>query len=208
MQKSFGAERTIGISYFGLLRWQPIAVLSTSCYMVVAFFPFDTQRCSIEIASLDLPSTAVNLTFLPTPINKGLHEKQGDWKLDKTTNESTLITEGNDTVYSLLKFGLVIERLPDHYFMIVIFPTILTAVLTFVTFFLPLKSGVRIGYILTVVLALVVLLTLFADTKPSAATYPSVLGKIIVFCIHACTIIPVVCINKSDSGVITVLSFN
>ncbi|CAG2208751.1 CHRNA6 [Mytilus edulis] len=174
LEKNFGAERIIRIFYFGVLRWEPIAILSTSCVMVVAFFPFDVQRCYIELASLDLPSTAVNLTFLHTPINKGVHTPQGDWELKRTEHRSTGLMAGS-VKYSLLKFGLVVKRLPGHYFMIVIFPNIITAVLSFATFFLPLKSGVRIGYILTVVLALVVLLTLFADTLPSSSKYPSVL---------------------------------
>lgn len=155
-------------------------MLSTACTMFVAFFPFDLQRCNIELASLDLPSTVLNLTFLPTPINRGVHTPQGDWELKDATESSYVISEG-ELKYSVLEYGLVVKRLPGHYFMIVIFPNILTVVLSFATFFLPLKSGVRIGYILTVVLALVVLLTLYADALPSSSKYPSVLGKVSIF---------------------------
>lgn len=174
--KNFGAERTIRISSAGGLRWEPLAVLSTSCAMIVAYFPFDKQGCSIELASFAIPSNAVNLIFASKPVHLGLHDANGDWEVLNTNYRSLKIYEG-EVYFSILKFELVIKRLPGHYLLIVILPTILTAVLTFVT----LKSGTRIGDIVTVVLALVVLLTLFADTIPSAARYPSILGKLTGF---------------------------
>lgn len=155
-------------------------MLSTSCYTIVAFFPFDRQYCNIELASLDYTSDAVNLEFMPKPINLGIHSSQGDWEVVKVRNSSYSIIAG-DMIYTILQFKMVLKRLPGHYVMIIIFPTVLTAVLTFVTFFLPLKSGVRVGYILTVVLALVVLLTLLSETMPSSTKYPSVLGKVTLF---------------------------
>ncbi|CAG2208752.1 unnamed protein product [Mytilus edulis] len=86
-----------------------------------------------------------------------------------------LYIDDDGVAYPVLHFGIAVKRLPLHYVLIVILPTILTAVLTFIAFFLPLKSGTRLGYIVTVVLALVVLLTLFADKIPSAAKFPSIL---------------------------------
>ncbi|CAG2246462.1 CHRNB1 [Mytilus edulis] len=80
--KNFGAERTIRISSAGGLRWEPLAVLSTSCAMIVAYFPFDKQGCSIELASFELPSNAVNLIFASTPVHLGLHDENGDWEYD------------------------------------------------------------------------------------------------------------------------------
>ncbi|VDH98298.1 Hypothetical predicted protein, partial [Mytilus galloprovincialis] len=174
VEKNFGAESTIRISSDGTLRWEPIAVLSTSCAMNVVFFPFDSQNCTIELASFGISSKEVKLEISSYALNLGLYKSHGDWSVEHTASQSSSITESGED-YSLLIFNLVLKRLSGHYIMIVIFPTILTAALTFVTFFLPIKSGIRIGYILTVVLTLVVLLTLYADTMPSTTHYPSIL---------------------------------
>ncbi|VDI23312.1 Hypothetical predicted protein [Mytilus galloprovincialis] len=148
--------------------------------MFIAFFPFDHQICYINLASLDYPQRVVSLHLLNRSkdwfiLHIDLEEiSQGDWKIEETYNyRKTFWTRTEPK--QMLKFGIHLKRLSGHYIMIVIFPTILTAALTFLSFFLPIKSGVRIGYILTVVLALVVLLTLFADTMPSTTRYPSIL---------------------------------
>ncbi|XP_071145445.1 neuronal acetylcholine receptor subunit alpha-3-like [Mytilus edulis] len=175
LQKNIGDERPIQIFNNGTIVWKPIVMLSTFCKMFIAFFPFDYQLCHINLASLDLPNTAM---YLFPIISSIYHEPilQGDWQIAYTPSYGfhatfETISGSND----MLQFWIGLKRIPGHYLMIVVFPTVITAILTFVTFFLPLKSGIRIGYILTVVLALVVLLTFFAETMPSSTEYPSIL---------------------------------
>lgn len=171
-------------------------MLSTFCDTRVYFFPFDIHNCSLELTSLDLPDSTVCLTYLKTPVDVSTCVSQADWKVVETTNYYNYTTfcerypefTGYFEWYSKINFKLKLKRLPGHYIMIVIFPTILTAMLTYAAFFLPLKSGVRIGYIVTVVLAYVVLLTVFADTLPSSTKFPSVLGKI-TFYEHSFTLL-------------------
>lgn len=78
------------------------------------------------------------MSFLEPPIirDRNPHVQAG-WEVVNNYTYGTTTT---------LKFILEVNRLPGHYIMIAIFPTILTAILTFVAFFLPLKSGGRIGY--------------------------------------------------------------
>ncbi|XP_071145030.1 acetylcholine receptor subunit alpha-type acr-16-like [Mytilus edulis] len=175
LENKLGAGRTIRISNAGQLRWEPIAVLSTACAMVLAWFPFDRQRCFIKLASMDHPYYEVYLIFKSTAVDTRLHETQADWELVETLQDYSYIFDDDGVAYPVLKFGITVKRLPLHYILIVIVPTILTTVLTFIAFFLPLKSGTRLGYIVTVVLTLVVLLTLFVDKIPSAAKFPSIL---------------------------------
>ncbi|XP_052081207.1 neuronal acetylcholine receptor subunit alpha-3-like [Mytilus californianus] len=174
LRKNLGAEKTVRIQYDGEVRWEPPAVLSTSCDMDVTFFPYDSQTCDIELASWGFPADAVNLTFFKTHINLEDYRPDGEWDLTTTSQYPSQLIE-DDLVFSELLFRIELERFPGHYIMSVIFPTILTAVLTFVTFFLPLQSGGKIGYILTVLLALAVLLTLFSGSMPTTSKHTSVL---------------------------------
>ncbi|XP_063409913.1 acetylcholine receptor subunit alpha-1-A-like [Mytilus trossulus] len=172
---SLGADRPVMISKSGKLVWNPIAMLSTSCFTIVVLFPFDSQYCKIELATIPIQSYGMFLDFLPQPVNLAIYKKQGDWEVEEHLHFESWLELEEGWIPQLM-FGLFLKRrFPGHYIMIVMFPTILTALLTFVTFFLPIKSGARIGYILTVVLALVFLLTLFADAMPSSTEYPSVL---------------------------------
>ncbi|VDI11173.1 Hypothetical predicted protein [Mytilus galloprovincialis] len=162
------------IQYDGEVRWEPPAVLSTSCDMDVTFFPYDIQTCEVELASWGFPSTAVNLSFLKTHVNLNNYRTNGEWDLLSTDQHHGAIIE-DDLTYSELLFSLHVQRLPGYYLMSVIFPVIVTAVLTSVTFMLPVESGEKVGYILTVLLALAVLLTLFSDSLPTTSKHTSVL---------------------------------
>ncbi|XP_063402632.1 acetylcholine receptor subunit alpha-type unc-38-like isoform X2 [Mytilus trossulus] len=174
LQKSLGAEQTVRIKYDGEVLWEPSAVLSTACDMNVKYFPYDSQSCTIELASWGFPTDAVNLEFLETGINTSKYNEDGEWDLISTYSKNKTIIDGK-LKFSELLFEMEFKRYYSHYLMSVIFPTILTAILTFVTFFLPLESGDKIGYILTVLLALAVLLTLFSDSMPTTSKHTSVL---------------------------------
>ncbi|XP_063410798.1 neuronal acetylcholine receptor subunit alpha-3-like [Mytilus trossulus] len=162
------------IQYDGEVRWEPPAVLSTSCDMDVTFFPYDIQTCEVELASWGFPSTAVNLSFLKTHVNLNNYRENGEWDLLSTDQHHGELIE-DDLTFSELLFSLHVQRLPGYYLMSVIFPVIVTAVLTSVTFMLPVESGEKVGYILTVLLALAVLLTLFSDSLPTTSKHTSVL---------------------------------
>lgn len=126
---------------------------------------------------MDLP-IAIQLKILKTPLyTDETHFSVGEWKIETSVAYDYTVIGGWD---KMITFTMEVARYPSHYLTIIIVPTVVIAILTYVTFFLPLKSGVRIGYILTVVLAMVVLLTLFADTMPPSSRFPSVIGKIVV----------------------------
>ena len=57
------------IRYDGEVRWEPAAILSTSCDMDVTFFPYDSQTCDIELASWGFHTDAVNLSFYKTDVS-------------------------------------------------------------------------------------------------------------------------------------------
>ncbi|CAG2246460.1 unnamed protein product [Mytilus edulis] len=178
LDKNLGAERPVKIESSGLLIWKQIAILSTFCSVNVLFFPFDRHICQLQLASLDLSVDDIQLEFSTEPVTTPL--LQEGWQILTSTYSGLLTTSTSFDWNYMLTFNIEVQRYPGHYIMIIIFPTVLTALLSFVTFCLPLKSGVRIGYISTVVLALVFILTLFADTMPSSTRSPSILGKVTI----------------------------
>ncbi|CAC5413832.1 unnamed protein product [Mytilus coruscus] len=171
---SLGDDTTVRIRYDGEIRWEVPAILSTSCDMDVTIFPFDSQTCDIELACWGFHTDAVNLTFLKTNLDLEDYSINGEWNIVSTSQHTSELTE-EGLVYSELLFRIVFERLSNYYVTSVIIPVIITAVLTSVTFILPVESGEKVGYILTVLLALAVLLTLFTDSMPTTSKHTSVL---------------------------------
>lgn len=164
------------IQYDGEVRWEPPAILSTSCDMDITYFPYDSQACEIELASWGFHTDAVNMTLYRSNINLVEYRTNGEWDLVSTSQTTNELLDEDNLAYSELLFRIVVKRLPSHYVMSIIFPVIVTAVLTSVTFILPVDSGEKVGYILTVLLALAVLLTLFADNMPTTSKHTSILG--------------------------------
>ncbi|CAG2205653.1 CHRNA6 [Mytilus edulis] len=105
LRKNLGAEKTVRIQYDGEVRWEPPAVLSTSCDMDVTYFPYDSQICEIELASWGFPADAVNLTFSKTHINLEDYRPDGEWDLITTSQYPSELIE-DDLVFSELLFRI------------------------------------------------------------------------------------------------------
>ncbi|CAC5421172.1 CHRNA3 [Mytilus coruscus] len=169
---NLGDDTTVRIRYDGEIRWELSAILSTSCDMDVTYFPYDSQTCDIELTSWGFHTDAVNLTFLKTNLDLEDYSINGGCNIVSTSKHSSELTE-EGLVYS----EIVFEILSNYYILSVIIPVIITAVLTSVTFILPVESGEKVGYILTVLLSPAVLLTLFADSMPTTSKHTSVLVR-------------------------------
>jgi len=55
-------------------------------------------------------------------------------------------------------------------------PIVLTSLLVVLVFIVPVESGEKVSYVLTVFLSLAVLLTIVADSLPSTSITTSILG--------------------------------
>jgi hypothetical protein len=75
------------ISSDGEVKWQPPAILETSCDMDVTLFPFDVQTCNIQVASWGFYTDAVNVIFSQNEINIENYYKNGEWELVGSTRE-------------------------------------------------------------------------------------------------------------------------
>ncbi|XP_060067327.1 acetylcholine receptor non-alpha chain-like [Ylistrum balloti] len=163
------------VKYTGEVKWDPPGVYETQCEIDITWYPFDKQKCSIELTSWGYISDHVTLEHNVTYVNLEDYEPNGEWNLLNTGLSTSILYEEGET-FSQLLFSLEIQRRNGYYILNVIFPILLIAVLTTVTFLLPADSGEKISYILTILLALAVLLTIIADAMPTTSLNTSVLG--------------------------------
>lgn len=166
------------VKYDGTVRWDPPGLYQTHCDIDTTWYPFDEQKCYIELASWGYTKDFITLSTPRTTVNLEDYKTNGEWVIAKTEIQATELVENGER-FAQLEFILLIDRRSGYYIMNIIFPIVLTAVLTTVQFLLPADSGEKISYILTVLLALAVLLTLIADGMPTTSLQTSILGILV-----------------------------
>ncbi|XP_060062769.1 neuronal acetylcholine receptor subunit beta-4-like [Ylistrum balloti] len=141
----------------GVTKWKPFEVLETMCEIDITKFPFDTQVCKLVFRMWTTESQDLKFVLRDPAINLLSYEANGVWELRSATIELVL---GHAIIL------LTLDRRPQHYMLTLICPIILLSVLSIFTFIIPVNSGEKMGYSMTVYLAFAVLLTIFSSSLP------------------------------------------
>jgi len=97
-----------------------------------------------------------------------------------------------DTDESAVIFTVIIKRKPLFYLLNVLSPNIMLSLLSTFTFVLPISSGERSGYCITVFLSLAVFLTIVASQMPKNSEQTSALAVYLLFMTILSTLIVVI----------------
>lgn len=151
--------------YNGVAIWAPGDVMTTTCSIDVTYYPFDTQNC--EIMFLPWGSVANEIHFHVTgkEVSRNFFTENGEWSLEKATAASGLISD----TYPVYTISLKLKRRPTFIVVNVVLPVLFMGMLNVLVFFLPAKSGERVSYSITVLLAIAVFLTLVGDNMPKTS---------------------------------------
>lgn len=169
----------------GAVRWDPPGQYFTHCDIDVTYYPFDYQKCSIEITTFAFTADVVPLNKTNDEVNVEDFKENGEWILVSSNVEMQILTE-NGEIFSQLVFKLIFKRRPGYYLTNVVYPVILVSLLTNLVFLLPADSGEKISYILTVLLAQAVLLTLIGDSMPTTSKHTPVIGITVQYINRCC----------------------
>ena len=118
--------------------------------------------------------------------------ENGQWELTKTDVTSSVITEirnGITRSHSQLDFWVYLKRRDQFYNTNIMLPMVLSSFLAMLTFTVPVGSGEKLSYILTVLLTIAVFLTIVGDTLPSISLTTSILGNQILIINYYCYIV-------------------
>ncbi|XP_060070491.1 neuronal acetylcholine receptor subunit alpha-2-like [Ylistrum balloti] len=165
----------------GHVKWEPPGIYDTHCEVDITWFPFDRQTCYVELTSWGYTIDVVNLSHHKTNINLEDYKQNGEWIIEGTAIAWNELT-ADGSRYSQLEFIVHLARRPTYYFMNMIFPVVLISFLTTLVFILPVESGERISFSITVLLSLALLLTLISDIMPTTSIHTSILS-IYIMCI-------------------------
>ncbi|XP_060065619.1 neuronal acetylcholine receptor subunit alpha-6-like [Ylistrum balloti] len=133
------------------------------------------ERLMSQISGWPYNTDDINLTHKFPYITTNDYQLNGEWLLSSTYVLS-VVEDGQRR----LNFVMQLERLSAFYTMNVIVPILMTSLLTPMVFKLPSESGERVSFILTVLLALEVLLTVVSANMPATSLHTSVMEVYLV----------------------------
>ncbi|XP_069122461.1 neuronal acetylcholine receptor subunit beta-3-like [Argopecten irradians] len=169
--KPFTAVQAIGIPTFGITYfsdgwavWTPGDNYDTPCEADVTYYPFDNQSCTFRFSDWTQIPGSIRFVAPSSQIGLGLYVINPMWDV---TN--TMISLQKDEFGHFIFFGIHFKRLNGFYVLNLIMPLCLISFVNIFVFVLPAESGERIGFSITVFLALSVLLTIMSENLPQTS---------------------------------------
>ncbi|OWF37793.1 acetylcholine receptor subunit alpha-like [Mizuhopecten yessoensis] len=147
----------VKVYYDGRMEWNPFEVFETKCDIAIKRFPFDCQKCKLVLRMWTSGAEDVKFGLRDSVLNMVSFEPNGVWDLRSSKIE---LDRGNAIV------SLELDRRPEHYLLTLICPILLLSFLSIFTFVIPVDSGEKMGYSMTVYLAFAVFLTIVSSSLP------------------------------------------
>ncbi|XP_045197832.2 neuronal acetylcholine receptor subunit alpha-5-like [Mercenaria mercenaria] len=157
-------------SYNGVAQWSVADVFHCTCSVDLTSFPWDIQTCTLEFTVWAYKVHEIQLIAWPAIIDLNQFETNGQWIL-----LSKRVYTKYHPVKSVLAFEFVLKRRPLFFVVNILLPIVSFSVLNLAVFIIPIDSGERISFSLTLLLSIGVFLTLIsANLPPNAETMASI----------------------------------
>ncbi|XP_071159692.1 acetylcholine receptor subunit beta-like [Mytilus edulis] len=165
----------------GNIVWNPSGIYEVSCESDITYYPLDTQQCTVKISSWAYTAAEVSLEFGNESVDLSFYSANGEWDLVYSSSSRSGSKSRGGIAFSSLTFAIKLQRRPMFHVINTLFPVALMAVLIAMVFKLPVDSGEKIGFSLTVLLAYAVYLTMISDNIPSTSVNICYLSIYLVF---------------------------
>ncbi|KAG7273509.1 hypothetical protein CRUP_015885 [Coryphaenoides rupestris] len=180
------------VSPNGCVYWLPPAIYRSACPIIVNYFPFDWQNCSMVFRSQTYSANEVELflkeedgyTLEWVDIDPEAFTENGEWVIRHRPAKKVINTQytKDDLEYQEVVFFLIIQRKPLFYIINIIAPCVLFSSLGLLVFFLPAKAGgQKCTMSITTLLGQTVFLFLIAKKVPETSKAVPLIGKYLMF---------------------------
>ncbi|XP_038645297.1 acetylcholine receptor subunit alpha isoform X2 [Scyliorhinus canicula] len=188
------------LDYTGKVIWTPPAIYKSYCEIIVTYFPFDQQNCSIKLGIWTYDGTRVAIFPENDRPDLSIFMESGEWVMKdyRGWKHWVYYTCCPDTPYLDITYHFVMQRLPLYFVVNVIIPCLLFSFLTGLVFYLPTDSGEKMTLSISVLLSLTVFLLVIVELIPSTSSAVPLIGKYMLFTmifVISSIIITVVVIN-------------
>ncbi|XP_019620656.1 PREDICTED: neuronal acetylcholine receptor subunit alpha-6-like [Branchiostoma belcheri] len=182
-----GFKSSAGARVFrnGDVVWDISQILKTTCEHNARNFPFDDMECSACIANEEqrkdevlrclerdhAHSSRVDLAYCDVDTFIRVDEWNTEWEIEEEE-------EGN---FTLACIKLHMRRDPTYHMCTAIAPSSFLALLMSVTFLLPLDTGGRLGYAMTIFLSMIVTLVFITEIVPAEESLPVIAVVVLIY---------------------------
>ncbi|XP_053388667.1 neuronal acetylcholine receptor subunit alpha-9-like, partial [Mercenaria mercenaria] len=171
----------------GFVIWLAPANFMAQCTINIQYYPFDSQTCYFVVSSWLFLESHLELGGSAASINMDLYEENGEWDLTASKVENITRTLLGHPLPAV-KFTTFLTRKYSYYLMNMLLPVIVLAVMAPFVFMLPIESGEKIGYGLTILLSLSVVMTLVSQSIPPTSTHICVLSVYLLVTFIICSL--------------------
>jgi hypothetical protein len=163
-QVKLGGEISQSVSYFldGSAWFTTAVITSTTCSPNAKYYPFDLHHCRLVFTSLVSPKD-VNL-YTGEHISTYTFETNSIWEL-----ESTYGKNDSSQGISIVEVHIRIRRRPTFLLINIFAPILFLAFANLLVFVIPIDSGERVSFAVTILLSFAVFLTLVMDKMPQTS---------------------------------------
>ncbi|XP_062583244.1 neuronal acetylcholine receptor subunit alpha-3-like [Saccostrea cucullata] len=191
--EALGDEDFLGrISYTGTTRWIPAGLIQTLCNVDMYKFPFDTQTCSFTLSPWGYYPNEVRLIPLNgvTVADTTYYSPNAQWTLQKALMKRAVLEHFDN----LIEIRLILKRKSLYFIINMLAPILLLSLLNPLVFALPVESGERVSYAITIFLSFAVFMTLLSDNIPKSSEPMSLMSYFLIITMSMSTLISVLAV--------------
>ncbi|XP_062600744.1 acetylcholine receptor subunit beta-like, partial [Saccostrea cucullata] len=149
----------------GRVDFHPPDLYESTCDADVTYYPFDRQKCSLLYYIPGYYSEDINIEAASSTFHMELYEENGLWEVTETS--FTVKTTAKN--FQVIHLTISMTRRTTYYIAGLLLPIVLMNFIQLFVFLLPVESGERLGFSITVLLAVAVFLTIIQDKLPEAS---------------------------------------
>ncbi|KAH9512522.1 hypothetical protein Btru_038684 [Bulinus truncatus] len=163
------------LRYDGSVLSKSFHYLSFRCHFDLTRYPFDVQQCGFELFPMNEPSP--NLILLKLIFNNtGIYDLFGEWVVIDHSPEIVVPTWQN----LFPKITFVLKRKPAYYVIFLVFPMVLTSMLTPLVFLIPARVGEKMSYLVAIFTSNAIFITLISDALPRTLASAPYLAMLLI----------------------------
>ncbi|CAC5415515.1 unnamed protein product [Mytilus coruscus] len=172
------------VTYYrnGLAMLVCTSVLKTTCHTDVTFYPLDTHKCNVTVVAGSLIQDIKLQTTISTILTDYTYSNS-EWSISSNVRNSS------DTPVSGVDFIIILSRKPTFLMVNLLFPVMVITILNGMSFLVPIESGERLSFGISLLLMFIVFLTTVLDILPSTNNSLSVFNIFVLSqLIYSCSL--------------------